>query len=67
MNKGGYWPSTPNTNLLYGLREALDMILGRGCARCSLATSAGARRCARAVRAWGLPIQCADPARIRRC
>ena len=23
MNKGGYWPYTPNTNLLYGLAEAL--------------------------------------------
>jgi hypothetical protein len=27
MNKGGYWPYTPNTNLLYGLHEALDMLL----------------------------------------
>src|SRR5436305_1666548 len=27
MNKGGYWPSTPNTNLLYGLAEGCDMIL----------------------------------------
>ena len=32
MNKGGYWPSTPNTNLLYALSEALDMILGQGLA-----------------------------------
>ena len=30
MNKSGYWPYTPNTNLLYGLSEALDMILGEG-------------------------------------
>ncbi len=30
MNKSGYWPYTPNTNLLYGLHEALDMILGEG-------------------------------------
>ena len=29
MNKGGYWPYTPSTNLLYGLSEALDMLLGR--------------------------------------
>src|SRR3712207_5148242 len=27
MNKSGYWPYTPNTNLLYGLAEALDMLL----------------------------------------
>src|SRR6202046_1520355 len=25
MNKSGYWPYTPNTNLLYGLSEALEM------------------------------------------
>ena len=30
MNQHGYWPYTPNTNLLYGLSEALDMILGEG-------------------------------------
>ena len=30
MNKDGYWPYTPNTNLLYGLSEALDMLLGAG-------------------------------------
>jgi alanine-glyoxylate transaminase/serine-glyoxylate transaminase/serine-pyruvate transaminase len=30
MNKSGYWPYTPNTNLLYGLSEALDMILEEG-------------------------------------
>src|ERR1039457_4717799 len=30
MNKGGYWPYTPNTNLLYGLSESLDMLLGEG-------------------------------------
>src|SRR5205085_6651609 len=27
MNKTGYWPYTPNTNLLYGLAEACDMLL----------------------------------------
>src|ERR1700749_3717118 len=26
MNKQGYWPYTPNTNLLYGLHESLEMI-----------------------------------------
>jgi len=29
-NATGYFPYTPNTNLLYGLSEALDMILGEG-------------------------------------
>ena len=30
MNVDGYWPSTPNTNLLYGLDASLDMLLGEG-------------------------------------
>jgi len=25
MNRTGYWPYTPNTNLLYGLAEAIEM------------------------------------------
>jgi alanine-glyoxylate transaminase/serine-glyoxylate transaminase/serine-pyruvate transaminase len=62
FNKTGYFPSTPNTNLLYGLSEACDMILGQGLDvvfKRHKRWSAGA--CA-AVNAWGLPIQCADPA-----
>jgi alanine-glyoxylate transaminase/serine-glyoxylate transaminase/serine-pyruvate transaminase len=31
-NKNGYWPYTPNTNLLYGLSESLDMIQPIQCA-----------------------------------
>ena len=30
MNKTGYFPSTPATNLLYGLHEVLDMIAAEG-------------------------------------
>src|SRR5437763_8363659 len=30
MNEAGYWPYTPNTNLLYGLSESLDMLLEQG-------------------------------------
>ena len=30
MSASGYWPYTPNTNLLYGLSEALDMLLEQG-------------------------------------
>jgi alanine-glyoxylate transaminase/serine-glyoxylate transaminase/serine-pyruvate transaminase len=62
MNKDGYWPYTPNTNLLYGLSEALEMLQTEGLARVFARHqrwSAGVRA---AVAAWGLPIQCADPA-----
>jgi alanine-glyoxylate transaminase/serine-glyoxylate transaminase/serine-pyruvate transaminase len=62
MNATGYWPYTPNTNLLYALAESLDMVLGQG-----LATVFARHRRWRdgvhaAVRAWGLPTQCADAA-----
>jgi alanine-glyoxylate transaminase/serine-glyoxylate transaminase/serine-pyruvate transaminase len=60
-NKGGYWPSTPNTNLLYGLSEALDMILEQGLETVFARHQRWAAGVRSAVRAWGLPIQCADP------
>ena len=62
MNKNGYWPSTPNTNLLYGLSEALDMLLGEGLPNVFARHQRWARGVRAAVNAWGLPIQCADPA-----
>jgi len=62
MNATGYWPYTPNTNLLYGLAEALDMILGEGLDNTFARHQRLAHACRQAVRAWGLEIQCADPA-----
>ena len=62
MNKTGYWPYTPNTNLLYGLHEALEMILGEGLDNVFARHERLAEATRRAVRAWGLEIQCADPA-----
>ncbi|NHV26798.1 alanine--glyoxylate aminotransferase family protein [Burkholderia sp. D-99] len=59
-NKNGYWPYTPNTNLLYGLAEALDMILGEGLDNVFARHQRLAEATRRAVRAWGLEIQCAD-------
>jgi alanine-glyoxylate transaminase/serine-glyoxylate transaminase/serine-pyruvate transaminase len=62
MNKNGYWPYTPNTNLLYGLAEAIDMILGEGLDNVFARHQRLAAACRAAVTAWGLEIQCADPA-----
>jgi alanine-glyoxylate transaminase/serine-glyoxylate transaminase/serine-pyruvate transaminase len=60
MNKTGYFPYTPNTNLLYGLHEAIEMLESEGLddvfAR-HKRWSAGVRK---GVEAWGLPVQCAD-------
>ena len=64
MNKGGYWPYTPNTNLLYGLAEACDMLLApehgglEGVFARHRRWGEGVRA---GVKAWGLEIQCADP------
>jgi alanine-glyoxylate transaminase/serine-glyoxylate transaminase/serine-pyruvate transaminase len=63
MNRGGYWPTTPSTNLLYGLSEALDMLLGAGLEAVFARHRRWAEGVRTAVHAWGLPIQCADPAR----
>jgi alanine-glyoxylate transaminase/serine-glyoxylate transaminase/serine-pyruvate transaminase len=60
MNRGGYWPYTPNTNLLYGLSEALDMLLEQGLPAVFARHQRWAEGVRAAVRAWGLPIQCAD-------
>lgn len=62
MNKTGYWPYTPNTNLLYGLSEALDLILEQGLDAVFARHQRWAEGVRSAVRAWGLPIQCADAA-----
>jgi alanine-glyoxylate transaminase/serine-glyoxylate transaminase/serine-pyruvate transaminase len=65
MNKTGYWPYTPNTNLLYGLAEACDMLLEPafggldGVFARHRRWGEGVRS---AVRAWGLEIQCTEAA-----
>jgi len=62
MNKDGYWPYTPNTNLLYGLNEALEMIKAEGLDQVFARHQRWAAGVRAGVAAWGLPIQCADPA-----
>ena len=62
MNQDGYWPYTPNTNLLYGLSEAVDMLLGEGLDQVFARHQRWAAGVRAAVDAWGLPIQCVDPA-----
>ena len=62
-NATGFFPYTPSTNLLQGLRVAIEMLhaedLDRVFARHDRAAEA-TRRC---VRHWGFEIQCRDPAR----
>lgn len=61
-NQRGYWPYTPNTNLLYGLNEALDMLLDEGIDHVLARHQRWAAGVRTAVEAWGLEIQCQDPA-----
>jgi alanine-glyoxylate transaminase/serine-glyoxylate transaminase/serine-pyruvate transaminase len=62
MNQTGYWPYTPSTNLLYGLSEAIEMILDEGLDQVFARHQRLAAACRSAVRGWGLEIQCADEA-----
>ncbi|MDA7415266.1 aminotransferase class V-fold PLP-dependent enzyme [Xenophilus arseniciresistens] len=60
MNSTGYWPSTPNTNLLYALAEAIEMLEAEGLDHVFARHQRWAAGVRAAVTAWGLPIQCAD-------
>ena len=60
-NAGGYFPYTPATNLLFGLRAALDMLLEEGLEAVFARRVAAASRSCRAVEAWGLEVLCRDP------
>ena len=62
MNQAGYWPYTPSTNLLYGLSEALDMLLAEGLPNVFARHQRWAAGVRAGVSAWGLEIQCLDAA-----
>src|SRR5260370_35556988 len=58
----GFFPYTPATNLLYGLREALKMLLDEeGLAAVFHRHARHAEATRRAVVGWGLEVLCADP------
>lgn len=59
-NQRGYWPYTPATNLLYGLRTALKMLADEGLPQVFARHQRHAEATREAVRAWGLEILCAD-------
>jgi alanine-glyoxylate transaminase/serine-glyoxylate transaminase/serine-pyruvate transaminase len=62
MNRQGYFPSTPATNLLYALHEALAMLREEGLANVFARHQRHAEATRRAVRAWGLEVLCRNPA-----
>jgi len=60
-NKMGFFPYTPATNLLYGLRESLQMLFEEGLENVFARHQRHAEATRRAVRAWGLEILCLNP------
>lgn len=59
-NQRGFFPYTPATNLLYGLREALRMLDEEGLPNVYARHQRHAEATRLAVRGWGLEVLCAD-------
>jgi alanine-glyoxylate transaminase/serine-glyoxylate transaminase/serine-pyruvate transaminase len=61
-NASGFFPYTPATNLLYGLRESIAMLLEEGLSAVFARHERLAASTRAAVRAWGLEVFCLEPA-----
>jgi len=61
-NGNGYFPYTPATTLLYGLREALDMLAEEGLENVFARHARHGEATRKAVNGWGLDILCQNPA-----
>ena len=59
-NAGGFFPFTPATGLLYGLREAIAMLTEEGLENVFARHGRHGEATRRAVRAWGLEVLCRD-------
>lgn len=60
-NRDGYFPYTPATNLMYGLREALQMLHEEGLPNVFARHARHGEATRRAARGWGLEILAVDP------
>ena len=60
-NKDGFFPASPATNLLYGLRESLRMLAAEGLENVFARHIRHGEATRRAVRAWGMEILCLNP------
>jgi alanine-glyoxylate transaminase / serine-glyoxylate transaminase / serine-pyruvate transaminase len=60
-NAKGFFPYTPATNLLYGLREAIAMLLGEGLDKVFARHQRLAAATRTAVGHWGLEVLCQEP------
>jgi alanine-glyoxylate transaminase / serine-glyoxylate transaminase / serine-pyruvate transaminase len=60
-NAAGFFTTTPATNLLYGLREAIQMLMDEGLSNVFARHQRFAEGTRRAVAAWGLEVLAAKP------
>ena len=60
-NQSGFFPYTPATNLLFGLREAISMLNEEGLENVFARHTRHAAATRTAVEAWGLEIVCKNP------
>jgi alanine-glyoxylate transaminase/serine-glyoxylate transaminase/serine-pyruvate transaminase len=60
-NRSGFFPYTPATNLMWGLREALLMLEEEGLSNVFRRHDRHAEATRAAVRAWGLDVVCEEP------
>jgi alanine-glyoxylate transaminase/serine-glyoxylate transaminase/serine-pyruvate transaminase len=61
MNKVGFFPYTPATQMLHGLAAGIEMLHEEGLDNVFARHHRLAEATRRAVRAWGLEIMCRDP------
>src|SRR3984893_4526282 len=61
LSRNGFFPYTPSINLIFGFREALQMLLEEGLPNVFRRHQRHGEATRAAVRAWGLELVCEDP------
>jgi alanine-glyoxylate transaminase/serine-glyoxylate transaminase/serine-pyruvate transaminase len=59
-NKDGFFPYTPATNLFFGLKKALELLLEEGLDNVFARHARQGQAARKAVQAWGLELQCQE-------
>jgi alanine-glyoxylate transaminase / serine-glyoxylate transaminase / serine-pyruvate transaminase len=61
LSRNGFFPYTPSINLIFGLREAVQMLLEEGLPNVFARHERHGNATRAAVRAWGLELVCEEP------
>jgi alanine-glyoxylate transaminase/serine-glyoxylate transaminase/serine-pyruvate transaminase len=61
LSRNGFFPYTPSINLIFGLREAVQMLLEEGLPNVFSRHQRHGHATRAAVRAWGLELVCEEP------